>query len=113
MRRNALCTLSFVDILDKDRSFFAVRLDLRRDDGRRFTFYQRDGSGQAFPFLFGDKCQVVEDIDQVNSPKCILGRFAGDYKVLLTERKRFHELRPDAFHQFVFDDRDDRPVFER
>ena len=76
--RNTFQTFSFVDILDKDRSLFAVRLDLRRNDRRRFAFYQRDGSGQTFPFLLGNECQVIENVDQVNSPKCILGRFAGN-----------------------------------
>ena len=65
-------------ILDEDRSLFTVRLDLRRNDRRRFAFYQRDGSGQTFPFLLGNECQVIENVDQVNSPKRILGRFAGN-----------------------------------
>ena len=75
---NASQTLSLVNILNKDRSLFAVRLDLRRNDRRRFAFYQRDGSGQTFPFLLGNECQVIENVDQVNSPKRILGRFAGN-----------------------------------
>ena len=60
---NTLRTLSFVDILDEDRCLFAVRLDLRGDDGRCFAFYQRDGSGQAFSFLLGNECQVIENVD--------------------------------------------------
>ena len=111
--RDALCAFTFIDVLYKYGSLFLSRFDFRRDDRRCFRFFQWDGGGEAFAFLLGDQGKVVEYIHQIDSPKCVGTGFAGHQEIFFIQRIRLHELRPYTFHQFVFDDRDDRAFAER
>ena len=111
--RHAHRPFPFINVLDEHRCLFAIRLDFGRDNRRRLALDEWDGSGQPFARLFGDEGQVVEHVDQIDTPQCVFGRLTGDQEILLAEGKRLHELRPDTLDQFVFDDGDNLSVFKR
>ena len=109
----SLRSFPFINVLNEYGSLFFSRFDLGRDDRGHFRFLQRNRGGEAFAFLFGYQGQVIEYVHQIDSPKCIGSRFTSYQEIFFIQWIRLHELGPNAFYEFILDDRDDGTFAER
>ena len=110
---NTLQTFTFINILNEDGSLLLIQLHAVRNQRRSLVLPNNDRADITFTLYLAQTSHVVEDIDQVQAPQVILIQLGRYQEILIIQRSRFDELRPNAIHQFILDLLLDRTVAER
>ena len=102
---NAFEPVADVNVGKEDNGVLLVGTDSVRDDRRRRCLAKRHRLQQSVARLFMQQDHIIEHIHEVDAPKRLVVRLAGDKEKLVVQRIGMQEFRPGASDQVVLNNR--------